>query len=159
MPNSDTIAALNRLIEIHNRSLPVYLASARPWSRPSDQAARQVLRLIADDHLRTVDRLAQLVLDYGGRVQLGEFPMDYTGLHDLSMAYVLSEVIREQRRDIRDIERCIDQLRLAPLARAAAEETLGAAKGHLDNLLEVQAGRAPAGNGAAAHAEPVTSGH
>lgn len=100
-----------------------------------------VLRLMAADQLKTVDRLAGLILELGGRVQMGEFPMDFTSLHDLNVDYLLQRVVAGHKRDIAAIEECVDELRLAPLARALAEESLGAAKGHLDSLQELIAAR------------------
>lgn len=141
MKNTQSIRALNRLVAIHNRSLARYLASARPWTRPGDEAAMTVLRLMAADQLKTVDRLAGLILELGGRVQMGEFPMDFTSLHDLNVDYLLQRVVAGHKRDIAAIEECVDELRLAPLARALAEESLGAAKGHLDSLQELIAAR------------------
>lgn len=157
MPKSETIAALNRLVQIHNRSLAMYLHSARPWTRPGDELASETLKMIAADHQRTVDRLGRVVLDFGGRVDMGEFPMEFTDLHDLSMSFLLKELVRYQKRDIRRIQQCIDDLRLAPLARAVGEESLGAAKGHLDTLEELIAGRRTV-NGVAPHIAPATTG-
>ena len=34
MPTLDRVATLNRLLQIHYRSLTMYLASARPWVAP-----------------------------------------------------------------------------------------------------------------------------
>lgn len=87
------------------------------------------------------DRLAAMVLDEGGQLQLGEFPMTFTDLHDLSTDYLVPQVMAHQQDDLAVIQAAADQLRDAPAARAIAEEALGAALGHLDCLAELpQAG-------------------
>ncbi|HRX80376.1 MAG TPA: hypothetical protein P5307_14995, partial [Pirellulaceae bacterium] len=62
----------------------------------------------------------------------------YTGYHDLSFDFLLNEIIKEQKEDIATIESVVSKLSLVPLAKALAEETLGAAKGHLESLVELK---------------------
>ncbi|MBP86727.1 MAG: hypothetical protein CMJ64_08430 [Planctomycetaceae bacterium] len=138
MSSADTINVLNRLVGIHNRSLPVYLTYASPaWER-GDEAAREVLANISTDHTETVDRLAAMIVENGGTVDNGKFPIYYTGYHDLSFDFLLVRMILEQKQDITTIEQSITQLELSPLAKAAAQEALGAAKGHLESLEELK---------------------
>lgn len=141
MKSTQTIRALNRLVAIHNRSLAMYLASARPFTREGDEEAMAVLRHMATDQRKTVERLGALILELGGRVAKGEFPMEFTSLHDLDLDYLLRRVVASHKVDIEAIKECVDELRLAPLARALAEESLGAAKGQLDSLEELIADR------------------
>jgi hypothetical protein len=70
-------------------------------------------------------------------VDAGEYPMSYTGLNDLSIEYLIERMIEQQKRDISSIEQCVEQLNLAPMAQTLAKESLGAAKGHLDSLIEL----------------------
>jgi len=138
MNSTNTIDALNRLYVILFRSLPMYLHYAPPWTHRGDERAMEVLQQLAADQQRTVDRLAELILELKGDVDSGEFPMSFTGLHDLSVEYIVGLAIEYQRRDIASIEACVDQLRTFPFAKALAEEALGEAKGHLDSLEELQ---------------------
>jgi len=79
-----------------------------------------------------------MVIAQHGIVDNGEFPIYYTGYHDLSFDFLLNEIIKEQKEDLVQIEKVVEQLSLVPLARALAEETLGAAKGHLESLNELK---------------------
>ena len=137
MTSTDTNDLLNRILVLHARSLAMYLGYAKPdqlWKNPK---AARVLEGMVDDHKRTVDRLAGLILENHGTVDHGEFPMSFTGLHDLSVEYLLNQLIDRQKRFIAVIERLADQLSLAPYAQAAAREAVGEAKGHLENLQEL----------------------
>jgi len=137
MTSTDTNDLLNRILVLHARSLPMYLGYAQPdqlWKNPK---AAKVLGSIVDDHKRSVDRLANLILENNGTVDHGEFPMSFTGLHDLSVDYLLKQLIDRQQRFIAVIEKLADTLSLAPYAQAAAREAVGEAKGHLENLQEL----------------------
>jgi hypothetical protein len=80
------------------------------------------------------DRLATLILENGGQIDYGEFPMHFTGLHDLSVEYVLKQCIERENKEITMIEKCVTLLAMAPYAQAVAQEALGEAKGHLEAL-------------------------
>lgn len=137
MTRPTTVDVLNRLLALHHRSLPQYLCSAPPWCTSRDEQADRVLRQVAQDQRLMVERLGSAVLTAGGRPDLGEFPMSFTGLHDLSLVYLLGEVARRLQQEMPIIRECVSQLQHAPAARALAEEALGAAEGHLQNLQEV----------------------
>ena len=104
--------------------------------------AKAVLAQIVEDQRRTIDRLATMVLDGGGTVDYGEFPMSFTSLHDLSLSYLIKLMIDRQQKLIAVCDKLADRLNLAPFAQAAAREAVGEAKGPLDNLLDLQAGLA-----------------
>jgi hypothetical protein len=113
------------------------LSFAQPWELRKHKKAAAVLEQIVDDHRRTVDRLAALILENGGTIRHGEFPMSFTGLHDLSLDYLIDRMIERQKRFIPVIEKLADQLNLAPYAQAVAREAVGEARGHLENLQEL----------------------
>ena len=137
MPAPSTIEVLNRLYVLHHRSLAVYLHYAAPHELARHPKARAVLADMAADQARTADKLATLILDSGGLVDPGEFPMAFTGLHDLSVEYLVKQLIERQHKHIAACQKLADLLSLAPYAQAAAREALGEAKGHLDNLTEL----------------------
>jgi hypothetical protein len=139
MSPPSTTDILNRLLVLHLRSLPMYLSYAPPYQLARNEHAKNVLDQIVDDQKRTVDRLGALILDNGGTVDNGEFPMSFTSLHDLSLAYLLKLMIDRQQKFIVVCERLADGLGMAPYAQAAAREAVGEAKGHLENLQELQA--------------------
>ena len=137
MSKETTNSLLNQLVAMHNCSLPVYLTYAAPAWKRGDEDAKETLRLLAADQRDTAERLAALVTDNRGVVDNGKFPMYYTGFHDLSFDFLLGEIIKEQKEDIVEIEGIVAQLNSAPLAKALAEEALGAAKGNLESLEEL----------------------
>ena len=135
MNQSDSINVLNRLLRIVYRSLPVYLAETRPWSlRGSEQAV--LIENVAQSQLDLAGRIADAIVRQGGGVESGSFPLEYTATHDLSMGYLLKRVAQHQVEDIAAIEQCVADLSHSVAFRPLAEEALGAARGHLDNLKE-----------------------
>jgi len=140
MSPPSTTEILNRLLVLHVRSLPMYLSYAPPYQLHQHQKAKTVLDGVVEDQKRTVDRLGTLILDSGGTIDYGEFPMSFTSLHDLSLAYLLNLLIERQQKFVAACEKLADMLGMAPYAQAAAREAVGEAKGHLDNLREVQVG-------------------
>jgi len=139
MSPPSTTEVLNRLLVLHVRSLPMYLSYAPPYQLYMNEHAKAVLDQIVEDQKRTVDRLGTLILDSNGSVDYGEFPMSFTSLHDLSIPYLLKLLIERQQKLVIASERLADMLSMAPYAQAAAREAVGEAKGHLDNLRELQA--------------------
>jgi hypothetical protein len=137
MTAETTIATLNRLLAIHNRSLAQYLHYASPTWHRGDERARATLDVIASDQQSVADRFGEMIIELGGTVFPGSFPMHYTGYHDLSFDFLLTKLIEYQRRAIATIQQCIPKLAQNPMAKAFAEEALGAAKGHLESLLEL----------------------
>ncbi len=136
MPETNhTIGALNRLLVLHSRSLPMYLKYARPWGSEEGEAAA-VLEAIVADQEEYVSRIGSLILERGGAVRHGEFPIQFTGMHELSWSYLLRQMIERQQRDIVEIHNCVTALAGDPFAHALAEEALGAAQAHLDTLRE-----------------------
>ena len=138
MNSVSTNSVLNQLVALHHRSLAMYLSFASPTWILGDDRARDTLQVIALDQQQTVDRLGELLLENNGAVNFGAFPMEFTGYHDLSFSFLLKKLIEGQRRAIMAIEKCVSQLALAPWAKAVAEESLGASKGHLESLLELR---------------------
>jgi hypothetical protein len=138
MSPPSTTDLLNRLLVLHVRSLPMYLSYAPPYQLYQNAKAKAVLEQIVEDQKRTIDRLGTLILDAGGVVDNGEFPMSFTSLHDLSLQYLLKLLIERQQKFVTVSERLADQLAMAPYAQAAAREAVGEAKGHLENLQDLQ---------------------
>jgi hypothetical protein len=130
------IAVLNELLGILCRSLPAYLADAKPWGQSSDQRLSSALDRLAADQQRYSRRLSEAIVAHGGRPEPGRFSMQFTAKHDLSLQFLRLEVIRQQEQDILAIQRCAAQLEDIPPLHYLAEEILGNAKGHLDILKE-----------------------
>jgi hypothetical protein len=137
MTRNDPNAVLNRLLVIVYRSFPMYLADAAPWTHPGDERATRVLNHIVADYQMYAGRISELLLDRRELNSFGEYPMVFTDTHDLSLDYLVSELIYYQKQDIIAIRQCVDDLRTDLTARSLAEEVLGNARGHLQSLEEV----------------------
>ncbi len=138
------LQALNRLLQLEYRSLPVYLEYADPWHRHEDQEAVEALRHAAQDHQETARRLAEFIYEHDGAVDPGEFPMEFTDLHDLDMEYLLPLVVEAERRTIAEMEQLVQGIQ-SPEAKTLAEEVLGAERAHLDRFEALL--KRPAGTG------------
>ena len=134
-PDSNTV--LNRMLVIIYRSLPMYLADAVPWMHPGDEKAKHVLNHIVADYRLYAGRITELLLSRRQRFSFGEYPMAFTDTHDLSLDYLISELIDYQKQDVAAIEKCVAELKTDPAGRALAEELLGNSRGHLESLEEL----------------------
>ena len=94
----------------------------------------QTLSDVAASHEAMARRITQMLVDADALPLPGEYPMEYTDSHDLDVDYLLRLPAAYQRQDIDAIESIVESLRLAPAARALAEEALGMARGHLETL-------------------------
>lgn len=128
---------LNRLLATLHRSLPQYLQDSHYWTRRGDERAEAVVRHLVEDQRALSARLAELILERVGQIAPSSFPMEFTDLNLLSLDYLLQELIRHQRLDVETIEECVADLRGDRPARELAEEVLGNARGHLENLESV----------------------
>ena len=139
MDPTQPIDALNRLLQILYRSLAVYLHGKQIWSpRGREEVARELEEITADYGMY-VERIANLICEADGCVDPGQFPLEFTSMHDLSLEYLFRELICRQQRDLAAIQRCVEDLETWPEARSLAEEVSGNAQGHLDNLRELTA--------------------
>lgn len=130
--------ALNRLLTILERSLPMYLSYAMPWTHKSNEKAVIALGHIVAEQKQLAARVAELVLEVGP-MDLGEYPVEFYDTHDLSLDYLLTRLVVYQKRDVAALERCVEALQSDRRAAALAEEALGAARGHLETLEELAA--------------------
>lgn len=137
MSTAEHLGALNDLLSLVYRSLPMYLAEAAPWTHLGDERAGETLANIVRDQRSEASRLADLILSRSACVDLGGFPMGYTDRHFLSMDFLLKDLVREQQTLIRQIEGCVSRLSGDAAGRALAEEVLGAERAHLDALEEL----------------------
>jgi hypothetical protein len=135
----DSTELLNELLVHHYRSLPMFLTEASPWTHRGDEKATDVVMDIVADQKATCQRLAALVEQRGGVVDVGEYPMDFLELHFLSLDYMLQLLVQHQRNEVAWIQRCSERLWNDPPAQAVAKEALGAARGHLQSLEELTA--------------------
>jgi hypothetical protein len=137
MATNGVYDALNRLLTILYRSLPMYLTYASPWTHHGDEKAVAALKHIVEDDKRLATRIAHYAMEHYGPVEMGEYPPDFPDTHDLSLDFLLRKLLLCQKSDIAAIERCTAALAPDRKAAALAEEALGAARGHLETLDEL----------------------
>jgi hypothetical protein len=133
----EAIPVLERMLKLLCRSLPAYLADARPWARAGDLRIQAALDRLADDQQMYARRLAKAITERGGRFDPGRFPMALTAKNDLALDFLLQEVIDDQQRAAAAIEHCAALLEDVPSLHALAEELHGNVCGHLDILREI----------------------
>jgi hypothetical protein len=132
-----TVRLLNRLLTLHHRSFAQYLAEVGRWRAPGafDDETDRAFRAVVMDHQATARRTAAAITTAGGAIDCGPFPMEFTDKNDLASDYLLGEVVESERRDVVEIEQILRQLPAGAVeARDLAEESLGAAKAHIETL-------------------------
>jgi len=134
---ADTIYWLNRLLAIHCKSFPQYLRWSRPHVPPGRGEEMEAIEAIALDQDVLAERISRMIVDADALPRTGEFPMEFTDMHDLDIDYLIQAAVRYQEQDVAAIEQLVDRLHTAPSAKAIAEEALGMAKGHLETLREL----------------------
>ena len=132
---------LNRLLTIHYRSLAMYLVWACPYRRHEDEHAWQVVLQVVEDQKTLCTRIVELISERNWRMDYGDFPITFTGSHDLSLAYLVRRLVDYERGTIAALQECCQQLADDPVAQGLAEECLGMAKGHLESLEELLTAR------------------
>ena len=139
MNQGNLIDALNRALATQHRSLPMFLDEIRPYTHSGDEKAQQLLTQVVSDQKHYAKQIAELILELGGALGPGQYPMVYTDLHLLSLDYLLNEVADAQRRDIDILADCVARSHRDPRAQKLLEEVLGNARGHLESIEEVLA--------------------
>jgi bacterioferritin (cytochrome b1) len=137
MGASKVLPVLNRLYQTLSRSLPVYLADARPFARGESQPLKDELARVAADQLALADRVALRIVELADHPEPGGFPMQFTSVHDLEIDFLLRRVIEIQRRDIEALKECAVALADQPQLQSLAEEAIGNAEGHLEIMEEM----------------------
>jgi len=133
----ESITSLNRLLAIQCRSFPQYLQWSRPHvPRGRDEVMDTIGGIVADQDA-IADRINRMLQDANALSRTGEYPMEFTDLHDLDIDFLLNAAVNYQQQDVEAIEAIVQQLSTSPAAKAVAEESLGMAKGHLDSLREL----------------------
>jgi hypothetical protein len=129
---AEKIEAFNHILAIYGRSLPLYLDYAQPWQGRETKPAIETLHQIAANERGMAERIGEAIVDAGYLPDRGEFPMAFTGWHDLAAAFLVDKAIERQRHDLRELEQYAKSLPGEPLV----QEAFGMAQGHLDALEE-----------------------
>ena len=133
----EAIPVLERLLRLLCRSLPAYLASARPWAQAHHQDIQAALDRLVSDGQMYAQRVAAAITECGGRPDPGRFSGALASKNDLGLEFLLQEVIQDQQRAAAAIERCAAELEALPPLHSLAEEIYGNVCGHVDVLKEM----------------------
>jgi hypothetical protein len=136
MKSFEAIPVLNKMLQVLCRSLAMYLADARPWNSARHPLLQAALDHLVTDQQRYAERLAKVIAELGGRPDFGRFPIEFAGKNDLSLDYLMHEVVDGQEQDATKIDHLVAQLTGTPRLHTLAEEIYGNACGHLESLLE-----------------------
>jgi hypothetical protein len=143
MPDAYTHRTLNEALVILSRSLPMYLSHAAPWVAFGHDEARHALDRMVADHKDAARRLTELLNGRRHTIDPGEFPMDFTGLHDVSIDYLVKQLIAHQKRLAASLERCAQRLAGDHEGQRILEEVANSSRRHLQALESLD--RQPAG--------------
>lgn len=146
MNQARTIEILNQLIALSYRSLPMYLRYASPWRSDRTEPVWRTVEYMLIDQEALVARAAALVQELDGRIDTGEFPMEFTGMHDLALDFLLRRLIHYQRRDVERLAQLAQQAASGEVDRRArdlVQEALGSARAHLEALEALARGDSP----------------
>lgn len=132
-----SIDVLNQLLVLHSRSLAVYMQDASPWVDRGEATAMETLDALIESNVSYADRFGELIIAENGIPAHGEFPIEYTGYNDCALSFLLPKVKEEQTAAVEVIGQLVAQLDDDPMAKALAQESLGAAKAHLDAIDEL----------------------
>ena len=80
------------------------------------------------------ERAFDAIDDLGGLPDTGEFPMDFTDTHDLSIDYMLREAIGYGQQDVAALESAAATKNMTPQAEPLVNKALQMAKRHLATL-------------------------
>jgi len=134
MPATDTISALNIVLGVELRSFPQYLRWSRPWVPPGHERDITALEKIVTEQDTLAERTFDTIDDLAGLPDTGEFPMEFTDTHDLSIDYMLREAVGYGRQDVADLEAAAATPNLAPQAQLLVDEAVNTAKRQLASL-------------------------
>jgi hypothetical protein len=140
MPSSDSNVVLNRVLVLLERSFPQYLRWARPYIPTGREIIMPTIHQIVAGADTLAERVSRQIFESGGLPDHGDFPIEFTDAHDLSIDFLVNEAVDCLKADVSDLQQCSDLLRLAPPAQSLASEAVGLVKGHLDLLKNLATG-------------------
>jgi hypothetical protein len=119
----------------------MYLVWASPYRRAGDEPIWKTIQQIVDDQKALCARIVELILERELPVDYGDFPITFTGSHDLALSFLLRRLVQWQSGTVTANQECYEALADDPVAQGLADECLGTAKGHLELLEELLAAR------------------
>jgi len=127
---------LNRVLVVMGRSLLQYSADAWPWTGSGSTVPRATVESLTAEQSGRVRKLAELLDRRGWTIDFGVFP-DFTGLHFLSLDFVLPRLVENQRAVVKEIEMAIPKCTGDPDGAALLLEILAGERSVLAKLEEL----------------------
>jgi hypothetical protein len=134
MPHPQSNRTLNEALIILNRSLPMYLSDATPWVGFGEEEMRKSLDRIVESNRENVRLLTELLHARRHPIDPGEFPMEFTGLHDVSIGYLIDPLIADQKQRIESLAACAQRLTRDTQGQSLLEDIVSAARHNLQAL-------------------------
>jgi hypothetical protein len=97
------------LVQMLSSSLHAYLAAARVWTFPGQEAIKLALVDLADDERSIRDRAGRILEEHGEIVPRPVFPISFTGLHDVDLASLLPRLLEGLRRHVDACDRLLEE--------------------------------------------------
>lgn len=131
---------LVELVSMLGSSLHAYLAAARVWTFPGDEAIKLALVDLVEDERSISDRACERLEAVGIERPRPAFPIGFTATHDVDLGSLLPRVLDGLRRHVSALEHLADDggdepdIDLVRQARSAALQ-------HADVLEDIARGR------------------
>lgn len=133
-------AALTDLLLMMRRSFPQYLRYAHPYESRSNAECEAVLDDVVADQTLMAERAVEQLSAAGITPPNAEFPLEFTGLHDLSLDYLIDRAIQYQQSDLQALGALAAALPFNQSIRSLVDEAKGMATAHLESLEECRRG-------------------
>lgn len=139
-PHPQSNALLNDLLVQAYRSLLQYTIECWPWTDPDAVGEQETVRQMAEAQQAAVQELASLLDHRHVPIDFGTYP-DWSGLHFVSLDYLLSKLIADETNLIARIEQALAALSTDLEAKAALRGLLQTELSNLGKLRELSAAR------------------
>lgn len=136
MSTQNIVVTLNQLLADQRFCLVNYVSQSLPWTHAGNEALSEAICSIANDHEHYSRRLSELIGERDGTIGPGTFSTVFTSLNDLSLDYLLTRIIVDQRNRIQNSQEIAAELMGDEQAWNLAREILGSERAHFDILNE-----------------------
>jgi hypothetical protein len=148
MAGQNNTDVLNRLVARVYRCLLQYTVECWPWTpsaeSPDGKSPEQkAIEQMAVRQQEFVGRLVELLSQRGQVADFGNYP-DNSGLHYVSLNYLVGKLLADEERLVAELESAREAVRNDPPAATLIVELLAAEKQNLAKLHELATKTAPA---------------
>ncbi len=124
---------LNKLLIDYSRCLLQYMGDCWPWTDADSADEQAVIKQLMQRQQVHIGRLAELLMNRQGTLDLGNFSHDFTGLHYVALDYLMDQLIASETALIEQLDNGLkgcgdDSEATAILQQAVADERENLAK-------------------------------